>query len=78
MSEELQEQLNDIYEATELKLDCLMIDLENKFILIEGQETILEAYYIKKYSKEKICMILQCIEIESIYNNLLTFLRNLK
>ena len=78
--DKLQEQLNDIYEVAELELDFLLKDLESIFQVIEIKHELIELYYIRKVSKQKLVNI----TIQSFKNNYqsmlpyLQFIKNLK
>lgn len=54
----MEEQLNDLYEAAELELDFLMIDLEIKFAHIESKHENILYYYIHKVPKENLVNVI--------------------
>ena len=54
----IQNQLNDIYEVAELELDFLMTDLIISFEKIEIKHDIIELYYIQKTSKKQLIKVI--------------------
>lgn len=76
----IQEQLNDLYEAAELELNFLMIDLEIKFTDIEAKHETILHYYIYKIPKKNLVDVIIKVYQEEKEKMLhfLEFIKNLK